>query len=361
MTSRNSGMSTKAPDLYLPSSPQTLLAALASALAKNHPAQIIYLDDDSPLPDYVRDGIRRSFPQIALSVQSDLAAISEFATLPKRFPNLLRRNLALGRFGLLRPADKPPSWIGSQYRTAYVYLTGKFTAKTLGRRSESVVLREEGLGNYHSLPFGLGKAVLRLATGRSAKRQIMGEERWIDRIEVSQPKALPLALQAKARRLSFADLMAALPWNTRRDLAELFWEGPAMRPVAKTALILSQPIETAGFCSAMEKHAVYQHIADTLERSGFSVILKRHPRERNDTQVVPVIPPFFPIEAWPWLTKYRFRLAVSLCSSAVDQDNLFSEHQLQLVDPETFGRKELGNWRERLDIWCMSYREDNDP
>ena len=45
MTFRNRGVRATAPDLYLPSNPQTLLAALASALGQGHPAQIVDLDD----------------------------------------------------------------------------------------------------------------------------------------------------------------------------------------------------------------------------------------------------------------------------------------------------------------------------
>ena len=346
-----------APDIYLPSNALTLLAALASALGQDHPAEIVYLDDDIALPNHVATGIRQKFPQIAFSVRSDRAAIDAFATLPKGFPDLIRRNIAPDlRVGLRRPANRPPEWLAPRYRTAHVYLTGKFVAKTLPGRCETIVLREEGLGNYYSLPFGPGKALLRMLLGRSPRRQIMGEEKWIDRIELSRPEALPPRLQAKASRLELADLLSRLPGNLAHEVVKVFWQGPLSSPVAGSALILSQPIDMTGVCSTEEKQAVYAAIRQRLINAGFAVTTKRHPRET--TRPCPhgedaTIPAFFPIEAWPWLTDWKFDVAVALCTSALDtMGGHFSTRQLQLVDPAQFERRELGLWRERLDQWC---------
>lgn len=343
-----------APDLYLPTNAQSLLAALASALVTSYPAEIVYLEDGGLLPPLVEKGIRKRFPQIVFSVRSDLASIEEFATLPRGFPSVLRRNIAITAGCRIRfPQDRPPHWLGQRYRTAYIYLSGNFVAKTLRLRCQTIVLREEGLVNYHTLHFGRGHALLRLLTGRSAYRHIMGEEAWIDRIEVNEPEALPVPLQAKARKLSFSNLLGSLPEGVGSDIAKIFWEGQAPPPVDGAALILTQPIDLAGFCTPAEKADIYNAIKQRLAEAGYQVVVKRHPREMSslaDDQEGGVIPAFFPIEAWPWLTSQRFDVAVALCTSALDSmGGLFSRRQLQLVDPVPFGQRNLAGWRERLD------------
>ncbi|WP_347267876.1 hypothetical protein [Paracoccus sp. (in: a-proteobacteria)] len=343
-----------APDLYLPSNALTLLTALASALAGGHPAEMVYLEDGAPLPGALEAGIRRRFPEIAFSVRSDRAAIAEFANLPAMFPEILRRNLALSRGRPCRPAARPPSWLGVRYRTAHIYLSGNFVSKTLRRRCQTIVLREEGLANYHTLRFGPGRALLRLLSGRSPRRHIMGEEPWIDRIELDHPESLPPALRAKAGRLSFPDLLDRLPPVVARDLAALFWPGQGPGNIGRAALILTQPIEQTGFCSASEKAAIYAGIETRLRRAGYAVVIKRHPRETAGNEAGHlVIPAFFPIEAWPWLVEQKFELAVGLCTAALDRTGgLFSKRQLQLVDPGPFGRRDLTGWRERLEAFC---------
>ena len=243
--------------LYLPSNAQTFLAAIASALLGDYPAEIVYLDDATGVSPHVEAGIRKRFRQIAFSARSDRAAIEEFATLPKSFPAVVRRNISVTPGARIHfPADRPPFWLGRQYRTAYIYLSGNFVSKTLRRRCKTIVLREEGLINYHTLSFGPGHALLRLMFGRSPRRHIMGEERWIDRIEVNQPEALPVALQAKARKLEFSSLLDGLPKDVAAELTRIFWGERDPPPVGNTANICRSRSETNGFCTTAEKTSI---------------------------------------------------------------------------------------------------------
>lgn len=359
MTSRNS--LGEGPDLYLPPNSQALLAALASALTTDHPAEIVYLDDSVALPDAVGAAIRARFPHIAFSVHSDREAIDEFATLPAGLPAVLRRNIATTGGRVRLPQDRPPAWLGPGYRTAYIYLSGNFVAKTLRRRAKTIILREEGLTNYHTLHFGRKKALLRLLSGRSPRRQIMGEERWIDAIQMNSPEALPAALRAKATKLTFSELMNRLPPEVMRELAAIFWLGrEPPQLAANAALLLTQPLDSTGFCSPQEKRALYQRMEQHLTNAGFEVLTKRHPREKLDPDEAAdasAMPQFFPIEAWPWLMPEKFELAVSLCSLALDaRGGLFSHNQLQLVHPVPFGRKDLSGWEERLIAFLAAHQ-----
>lgn len=338
------------PDLYLPSNPVTLLASCASALAAGHPAEIVFLEDAAPLPGEVQEALAAAFPALRVTCRSDAAAIAEFANLPGWLPRVLRRNRALAGGSLVGPADRPPSWLSGQYRHAYIYLTGHFVAKTLPPRARKIVLREEGLGSYHGLSFGWPKAVLRALTGRSPRRQMMGEEGWVDRIEIGNPDILPPALRAKARRLTFAQQMDALDPATARRLVRTFWSGEASPDGAGAALMLTQALDLAGLCSPRDMAALYGALAGALARAGYRVVLKPHPREGGRIlPALPALPAFFPIEAWPWLGGRPFDLAVGLCTSALDDARAgFSRRNLQLIRPQEFRRGDFGAWRRRL-------------
>lgn len=342
---------TGSPDLYLPTGALTLMTACASALANRHPAEIIYLEDGTKLPATVRAALTKRFPTLNISCQSDAAAIAAFANLPSGLPALLRRNIALGRFGWpLRPDAKPPVWLGPQYRDAYLYLTGNFTAKTLRRKADRIILREEGLGSSYGLPFGWPKAILRALSGRSPRRQIMGEEAWVDLIEISDPTALPPKLRRKSRALGFAEIMGRLPPAEAQGLARAFWDGPTEINQGRVAVLLSQPIDRAGLCSTVQKRALFADVAGALERAGYDVVLKPHPHEtQTETRDHASLPAFFPVEAWPWLGAQPFDLAVGLCTSALEHPNpAFSRQNLQLIDPAAFRRGDFSAWPEAL-------------
>ncbi len=178
-----------APDLYLAPSSRPLLFSYAAALLQDHPAEIVYMNDYAPLPTEVEARLRQAFPHIALTVRNDRACAEEFATLPRWLPAILRRNLApqRGRW-LVQPADAPPAWLGPRYRTAVIYVTGPFLTKTLRHRCARIVLREDGLGNYHPRRVGWGKALLRAFSGLPPFRHFMGEEPWVDAIELARPE-----------------------------------------------------------------------------------------------------------------------------------------------------------------------------
>ncbi len=342
-----------APDLYLAPSSRPLLFSYASALLAGHPADIVYMDDYAPIPLQVRESLAARFPQIRLSVQRDRDAVEAFATLPAWMPQILRRNIAPCASGLLSgPADRPPDWLRSGYRNAYIYVTGPFMMKTLRHRAQSVVLREEGLGNYHSMRAGPVKALMRAALGRAPFRQWMGEETWVDRIEIARPEALPAALRKKAVAVQVFAMLDALPPEEAQRLVSAFWTGAPFAMPPRPALILTQPLAALGFMSAAEEAALYGEMAAMLTARGYSVVFKQHPQER---EIRPgALPAFFPIEAWRWLHtgaqgESRFGLAVALCSAALDSGgSLFSQHQLQLVAPEVFGRQRVTGWRDRL-------------
>ena len=338
-----------APDLYLAPSSRPLLFSYISALHAGHAAEIVYMNDYAPLPEEVRLSLTETFPDIHLAVRRDEDCIEEFATLPRWVPGLLRRNFAPGASGLFAgPADRPPEWLGPRYRNAFIYVTGPFMMKTLRRRCQNIILREEGLGNYHSQQIPPVKALARAAVGLSPFRQWMGEERWVDRIEIARPEALPPGLRRKAAPRQVLAMMEQLPEREARRLVRAFWPGPAFGGLPqRSALILSQPLAGLGMMSVPEADQLYADMAGMLQQAGYSVMFKTHPQK--EARRAGALPGFFPIEAWRWLYPGKFDLAVALCSAALDEvGTMFSRDQLQLISPREFGRNQVSGWRNRL-------------
>jgi hypothetical protein len=340
------------PDLYLAPSSRPLLFSVAAALLADHPAEIVYMNDYAPLPPAVEARLRKLYPQITFTLRTDRQAAEDFATLPAWMPGILRRNLAPMRDNWLAgPADRPPTWLAPRYRNAYIYVTGPFLTKTLRNRCDRIILREDGLGNYHPRQVGWGKAVLRGLTGLPPRHHFMGEESWVDAIELARPEDLPARLRPKARQRRLTEFMEALPPAASHQLAEAFWTAPPFAMTGPGALVLQQPLESLGISTRAEARAIYAGIADRLRQAGYEVCLKPHPQETTPFGAgLTEIPPFFPIEAWPWVTPYRFAVAVALCSAALDSDKSpFSEAQFQLVRPENFARGDLSGWTKVLD------------
>ncbi|MBK5932739.1 hypothetical protein C8N32_10457 [Rhodovulum imhoffii] len=339
------------PDLYVVPSSRPLFYTLISILSSPYPAEIVYLADYAPIPEQVIARLHALMPQTPILIRRDCEAAEEFASLPGGLPAILRRNWA-PRPGawFAGPAAHPPAWLRPAYRDAYIFTTGHFLPKTLRHRCQRIILREEGLGTYHSLPISFGKALLRGLWGRSPRYHFMGEEPWVDRIEVAAPQSLPPALAAKASRLDMTGLIQTLPERTRHDLARVFWSGSPISRIGATAVILTQPIDRPGLCSPREKEVLYERMAQILRRRGYRVLIKRHPQEHARIDGQNGVPAFFPIEAWPCLSDERFALAVSLCSSALDRHGpLFACRSLQLVTPEAFARGDLSGWDARLE------------
>lgn len=340
------------PDLYIAPSSRPLLLSFAAALLDANPAEIVYMNDFAPLPESVMAALQQRFPEISLSIRTDRDCVKAFATLPGWFPALLRRNLAPRRGNWLAgPADSPPDWMRPRYRKAVIYVTGPFLTKTLQNRCYSIILREDGLGNYHPRRVGWGKAILRAMAGLPPRQHFMGEEKWVSRIELARPGDLPLRLRHKAGQLTLTNLLNALPPATCRSLIGAFWSGPAFAPSGPAALVVQQPLAALGITTEAEEKTIYSALTERLRQKGYDVYIKRHPQDDDPACYDRhEIPRFFPIEAWPWLYSRRFTVAVAVCSAALDIDSPeFSAARIQLTRPEAFTRGDLSGWESALE------------
>lgn len=336
-------------DLHLCNNYRHLMMALATILASGKPAVVVYLEDYVPLSPALRTRLARVCPMAEIIISTDRAEQSDFTQLPAILPDLLRRNLRLGRKGVCRPKDWQPSWLaGRRFATGYLCHSGLFFSKVVAGVCSHVVLREDGLNNYHAHPVPPMKALVRFAAGLPAWQQIWGEEAWVDEIEVSIIEKLPTSVRGKARQLTFSGVMQALPAQTARDLGTAFLgDQPQLATTQEhEALLLTQPLDGVNLCSIEEKHAIYSKVADHLRTLGYRVYVKHHPRDLPfSLEGTSEIPATFPIEVWPFVGHHRFDLAIALCSAAlISGAQAFAESAVQLLPPEAFNQKSVQRW-----------------
>jgi Alpha-2,8-polysialyltransferase (POLYST) len=338
------------PDLYLCNNYRHLLMSVATIAKAQYPGTVVYLEDMLPMPPDMRARLALACPLATFILTRDADQQQAFARLPTAVPAIIRRNLTLGgRWGMMTPRHwRMPLLAGQMFATGYVYHAGFFTAKVLASRCANVVLREDGLNNYEPLRVPALKAFLRALSGLSPRHQIWGEEPWIDSIEMSHPGKLPAPVRHKARRLMFSDVMDVLPAPLARQIATAFCpEIPVITSAgARTAILLTQPIDDIGICTLAEKQALYGRLVAVLAKAGYAVSIKPHPREVPLTLPgVVTLPPAFPVEAWPYITDQKFSIAVALCSAAlIGGARAFAHRTIQLLAPEMFNAGNFADW-----------------
>lgn len=343
--------------LHLCNNPRHLLFALLDSLGAAGKARILYLEDDLPVPAETRAALRAACPAAEITFTTDRAEMARFAGLPRWVPEVIRRNLRPGQSGQPVRPIRPASWRGStlgteRFTTGYLYHSGFFMAKVAAGLCDRVILRESGLNNYTTIRVPVLKALLRLLSGLPPLRQVWGEERWVDAIEVEHPDRLPPTVRQKARALSFANLRAAAPPAAAGRLARAFCTDlPHIGGSGPTALILTQPLDRQGFCSPAEKVRLYQGISDRLATAGYRTFAKNHPRDNGFTlSGAGELPGFFPIEAWPLLSTAQFDLAIALCSASLSQQaGDIALTSIQLVPAALFERRHLPAWPAEIE------------
>lgn len=344
---------TGAPTLHLCHNYRQLLHALIDASRDAGPTTILYLQDDLPVPEPAQALIAALCPAARLAFISDRAMAAEFANLPGFLPAILRRNLRFPvRGGAVPIRWRPSDFATTRFGTGYIYHPGFFSAKVFAGMCRRVVMRESGMNNYIALDVPPTKAVLRALSGLPARRQIWGEEPWIESIEVEMPEALPVPIRHKARRLRFADVLAAAPERlVERAVALLAPDISDVTVPPHAALILTQPIDELGLCDAENKRAIYARLAHALTARGYRVFVKNHPREAAYTLPgTETVARGFPIETWALVQEGRFALAVALHSAALAQSGAdFAERTVQLFDGFAFAGEGTDGICSRID------------
>lgn len=349
------------PEVHLCDNYSHLLRASADLAGRKGGAAtsiVLFIDDHLPLDHSLRQELE-SLTGIRIRCVSDLGAIAEFSRLPHWVPDMLRRNLSWHNCCPVTPFRWAPRDLRNrQFEVAFVYHPGFFLSKVVAGRSQRVIMRDSGYANYvyHRVP--KRRKALRLLAGRSPLRQVWGEERWVDAIEVVRPDQLPRRARHKGSKLTLDQLMNRLPRDQSRQIARAFWgSGPVLSIDNSTALLVTQPIEQLGICSPTEKRQLYSQIVARLRALNFNIVVKPHPRETLPPLPGEVcLPAAFPIEAWTWLDQPQFDLAISLNSAALaDSQVSFAARHLQLVPPSYFFAEYWNQWPSLIEASFVSW------
>ncbi len=340
--------------LHLCGNYRHLLQAVADLVADNQPGTIVYLEDYLPVSGALREKLRVACPLIEFIYTTDANEMRAFQNLPRFLPAILQRNLRLGgKSGVQAPTSWAGPLIGTRrFGTGYVYNSGFFLAKVVAGRCDRVVLRESGLENYVRFPVHGLKRLIRALWGLPPRHQVYGEERWIERIEVARPEALPAEVRKKGFRFTLAEVLGKLPPLQAGLISSAFLDADpiTLDQDKPSAILLTQPLDLVSICQSADKHRIYSGIIDDLQSSGYRVYVKHHPRDTNISPTAAIaIPATFPMEAWPYFSHQRFDVAVALCSASIaSESSSFADRAIQLLDPDEFNAAAFAGWPDKI-------------
>lgn len=147
----------------------------------------------------------------------------------------------------------------------------------------------------------------------------LGESRYVIGVEVNENKDLQIELP-NVEELSRNSLYERLTEQEKQMLLQVF-ECPNLAGIDdNTAVVLTEPLYADGLCkTAQEQMDTYHALVRALKAEGYTVIIKPHPRDREDYNSlhVRILGRSFPVEIFRFLPGIRFDCAATVSSSAI--------------------------------------------
>ncbi|MGR5287486.1 polysialyltransferase family glycosyltransferase [Vibrio maritimus] len=328
-----------------------LLAALSKCLECSEYSHTIFMPIDFQyVHPKIRKSLKESFPHIRFVFVKESTFIRSFSRGRDFLPSIVNRNLSFSKGYFVRPKLwQRANYFDVEYERCYVYHSGPFLAKVLAGQSRKTILRVDGFASYQYQSVQPLKGVLRLMFGLSPKRQIWGEEKWIDVVEAPHPEMIPCSNIRQKAQQTF-DVFKYLHDDTvRGKLMDCFGVAESCYAQAHTqVLLLTQPISEAGLCDAEFKQTLYTRLIELMHSKGFDVILKRHPREQqmivlNCTE----LPLDFPVELLYFLG-IKFKVALALNTAALNPETPLAVQQVQLIPLDKFSCQCTYMWHDLI-------------
>lgn len=166
----------------------------------------------------------------------------------------------------------------SKFSDLYIFHDQNIISKHYLRKSKAVLI-EDGKVNYAKTRVtpGIIKPIYRFILGCNPKYRVIGDHPKICKILLTNPnkslcevshKVLPLY-----NHLNFdACVINQLTLSFNIDSPELSYD-------ADNVMLLTQPLDWAGFCTTEEKVNIYIKICEYLVSKGKTVYIKPHPKE----------------------------------------------------------------------------------
>ncbi|EGQ8295092.1 hypothetical protein GTW31_13550 [Vibrio parahaemolyticus] len=166
-------------------------------------------------------------------------------------------------------------------RELYVFHDRSLLTKAIIKR-RSVKLIEDGLANYRKQkikPFSL-RFFYRMLKGYSPFNRVMGEDKNVSEIYLSNPALACPEVKNKVKDLKYE---YSLNESLLSSLINVFHKSNGIDEIENNAvIILTQPLDWAGFCSNEKKVDIYKILVNILHHNGCDVYIKPHPRENME-------------------------------------------------------------------------------
>lgn len=315
---------------------------------------IIHLLDYQFIPFDIRYLLIKKFPYITFYFVKEKTALISFNPYNEKNTSFLSRNISIKQLKIKTiNCWEPPILQNKVYDIGYIYHSGPFYSKVIRNVCREVILREDGLSNYMEYSVPIIKGIIRSILYRvNYKKQVWGDEPWVNKIEVETPQKLPLAVRYKGREFKFSKLIQSN--GNKEQLKKLllcYNINLNTNNTSENALILTQPIDIDGYCSEKEKLAIYQKIANIFNRNNIITFVKHHPREKQYLlSGVHTLPNIFPIELLPYCLERKFKYCIALCSTALSvNNNSIAENEIQIIPLEKFRKEQFPHWNSYVD------------
>ena len=212
------------------------------------------------------------------------------------------------------------------YQDIYIYHDGTPLGMYLEDAGKPYHLVEDSLNFYQRLRNTPQASLLRPHNWKFKVRKLLhsgyfplGESPYVKDIEVNENKSLQITGKpiVELPRVQMEQKIDSEQWNL---ILQIFGhpELPAMG--SGTALLLTEPLCLDGVCSTMEEQLnIYQKMLDALQKGGFQVVIKPHPRDCGDYDAfgIQVLDKNFPIELLERCLKEPLGCVAAVSSSAV--------------------------------------------
>lgn len=147
----------------------------------------------------------------------------------------------------------------------------------------------------------------------------LGESRYVLDVEVNENKGLQMKLP-NVKEVPRKGLQERLTEKEKQILLEVFG-CPSIAGIGEnTAVVLTEPLYADGLCeTAQEQVDTYCAIARALKGKGYIVVIKPHPRDREDytSLNVQILERGFPVELFQLLPGNGFACAATVSSTAI--------------------------------------------
>ncbi|MBT2756710.1 hypothetical protein J7E71_12165 [Mesobacillus foraminis] len=194
------------------------------------------------------------------------------------------------------------------------------TSNFLYKRSNNVTLIEEGAQMYNApKPHIITQIIKKYIYG--VNTSFFSEEKT-HRILVQFPEKYPQHLYPKLDQLRLNDYINSLSSEERKKIISIFLSDNIANLISFTdntnnIIVLTQPLSEDGIITSEEKKELYKKVVSDYSKDN-TIILKRHPREKNKYGLNNVIEidGVFPSEIFS-LLNIKFKKAIGICTSAV--------------------------------------------